>query len=204
MRREGNGRRFSPTDLCVFLESEFAAWMDRWLADQEAQPSLFAPRAHAPAPDSHACLPDAPGDEAKLLQRRGADHERATHDALIAELRQATDAGRDVQRTQAALRAGRALVTRGRLEHESFTGEPDFLVHVEDTSDYEPWDAKLAKSVHATAVVQLCAYAEMLEAARGVRPKHVVVVLGTGERVRIEVESFFHYYLHLKRSFTQF
>ena len=204
MRRDGSGRRFSPSDLCVFLESEFAAWMDRWLADQEAQPSLFAPHAHTPAPESHACLPDAPGEEAKLLQRRGAEHERAVRDALVAELRQTTDAGRDARRTQEALRAGRALVTHGRLEHESFAGEPDFLVRAAGEAVYEPWDAKLAKSVHPAAVVQLCAYAEMLEANRGARPKQVVVVLGTGERVRIDIERFYHYYLHLKRTFAQF
>jgi len=203
MRREGNKLRFSPSDLRTFLESEFAAWMDRWLADQEAQPSLFASRAHAVADNVHACLPDAPGEDAKLLQRRGADHERATCARLEAEHRDAADAGRDPRRTQAAVHAGRALVTHGRLERESFTGEPDFLVRVEG-GVYEPWDAKLAKSVHPAAVVQLCAYAEMLEATQGTRPAHLVVVLGTGERVRIETARFYHYYAHLKRAFTQF
>ena len=38
---EDGNLRISPSDLIVFLESEFASWMDRWLLDGNTSGPVF-------------------------------------------------------------------------------------------------------------------------------------------------------------------
>ena len=38
---EDGNLRISPSDLIVFLESEFASWMDRWLVDGDTAGPVF-------------------------------------------------------------------------------------------------------------------------------------------------------------------
>ena len=56
---------YSPTDLCTFLGSRFASWMDRYLMENPGKVE-----------------PDAPAADALLVQRKGNEHERS----WIAEL----------------------------------------------------------------------------------------------------------------------
>lgn len=203
MHRERDGIRYSPSDLLVFLESEFAAWMERWSAERDPQGSLFAPAT------SGTWEPDSPTEDAQLLQKRGMEHERELRRQLEREGHTVETVGRGIESTRAAMGSGASILTRARLELAPFAGYADFLARVEGASrvgahHYEPWDAKLAKSVQARFVVQLCAYAEMLEALQGRRPEVMQVVLGTGERVRLQVDRYIYYYAHLKRAFLAF
>ena len=60
MHRQGPTLIFSPTDLCRFVESRFASWMDRYALEY---PGRFVPE---PAPD-----------EKELILRKGREHEAA-------------------------------------------------------------------------------------------------------------------------------
>jgi uncharacterized protein len=62
-------------------------------------------------------------------------------------------------------------------------GHADFLLRVDAQTElgdwgYEPADAKLARSVRARAVLQLCSYAEQVGRLQGCRPQHVHVIGG--------------------------
>src|SRR5207237_7769026 len=65
----------------------------------------------------------------------------------------------------------------------SWRGHADFLVRVDTQSDlgawsYEPADAKLARAAKVGAVLQLCAYAEMVARIQGRLPEYIRLILG--------------------------
>ena len=189
---------FSPSDLVEFMESPFASWMSRSALDRpELRPG--------PDPRDPAAVP---GIEA-VLQRRGFEHERRVLEALGREGRaivsldpKAADA---LAETERALRAGSDVLYQATLSHAGFAGIADFLVRVPGASalghfHYEVWDAKLARRAKPTHVLQLCAYAEMLEALQGRRPVYADVLLYTG-RERLRLDDYFAFYTALRRAF---
>ena len=55
-----NGRHiFSPTDLCTFMESRFASWMDRCNLDFPGK-----------------LTPDEPTEDQQVVMRKGIEHEK--------------------------------------------------------------------------------------------------------------------------------
>lgn len=189
----------SPTDIAEFMRSRFASWMTRCALDR---PELL-PGTDVSDPED---LPDA----GAILKRRGFEHEAR----VLASLR---DEGRDVieialhgansyEQTLEAMQGGREVIFQAHLERDSFAGVADFLVRVPGASKlgdfhYEVWDAKLARHPRPTHVLQLCCYADMLEAIQGVRPREVMLALGDGERARFRVDDFFYFYRSLRDAF---
>jgi predicted RecB family nuclease len=114
--------------------------------------------------------------------------------------------------TLAAMRRGEQIIYQGYLEYGKFGGYPDFLVRVDRPSQvgawsYEPWDTKLARHPKPYFLIQLCAYADLLESLQGVRPSNVRVVLGTHCGVPatadFRADDFFFYYASLKSAFLE-
>lgn len=186
---------FSPSDLTRYMESPFASWMDRYTMEY---PDL------APAKDVTDAL-------AGSLQQRGFAHE----DQLEAEFR---EQGLSVVKiegesfdekhkaTLSAINQGVDVIVQACLQKSPFAGFADFLVKVGGNSDlgdyhYEVWDTKLSKHLKPTYVIQLCCYAEMLEAVQGIRPKYITVILGNGEKKALRTNDYFHYYQGLKQTF---
>ena len=202
MQRVAGQLLFSPSDLVEFLESPFASWMSRCALDR---PELRPGRDPADA----SALPGADA----LLKRRGLEHERRVLEGLCA-------AGRDVleldpnaagarQQTLDALRAGREVIYQASLAHEPFAGIADFLVRVPGASrlgefHYEVWDAKLARRAKPTHALQLCAYAEMLEAVQGVRAAELQVELAGGRRERLRGDDFRFFHRSARAAFLAF
>jgi uncharacterized protein len=88
-------------------------------------------------------------------------------------------------------------------------GIADFLARVNGESrlgahQYEVWDTKLAKTARASFIIQLCAYAEFLEAIQGRLPAEFAVILGTGIENRFRTQDFIHCYRQFKKSFLRF
>ena len=141
-------------------------------------------------------MPDRPDPELDVVTRRGLEHERA----YLARLR---DDGRDVvavasdgdlldrvRETADAMRTGREVIYQGALAHDSWVGFPDFIVRVRQPSSLGPWayeiqDAKLARRVKASALLQMCLYSELLGELQGCEPELLHVVLGD-----LRIESF--------------
>jgi uncharacterized protein len=134
-------------------------------------------------------------DEAlDILVQRGFEHEAR----YLAELRgqglAVTDLTFDreggtaaveaaARATEETMRRGDAAIYQATFLGEGWRAHPDFLVRVEVPSalgswSYEPHDTKLARSAKASALIQLCVYAERVAAVQQRMPDCVHVVLG--------------------------
>ncbi len=180
---------FSPSDLIRFVESPYASWLDRQYL--EAADSL---------------TPDPQDPLMRVLARRGGEHETA----FLAKLRQAGHEVREIARdegadaTRAALEAGVAVVYQACLQGNGFAGYADFLIRADKARsrfDYAVWDTKLARQAKPYFIIQLCCYADMLEAMTGHRPSRIGVVLGDGEERGFRTDDFFHYYQRIRAAF---
>jgi uncharacterized protein len=90
--------------------------------------------------------------------------------------------------------------------HDGIRGIADFLVRVEPEDGfarYEPIDAKLTRSEGKPGhVLQLCFYADAIEALTGAPPKAMHLWLGSGELETLVVEQFSPYWRRLRRQLT--
>jgi uncharacterized protein len=187
MRKTTEGYLYSPSDLITFMESPFATFMDRLRLE-------FPDRA----------VPDEEGEQGKLVMAKGLEHEERFLESLEA-------AGRDVcliergseafDATTAAISDGREVIFQAALAHDGFAGYADFLVRDPESGLYEVWDTKLSRKPRPYFLVQLCAYADMLEPVLGYRPRRVRVVLGTNEIPPFRTDDYFFYYRRLRAAF---
>jgi uncharacterized protein len=201
--------RYSPRDLVAYLEGDFAAWCDRMYAERR--------RAGGASPSElHWAAPDENDPEAALAIRLGNEHEqrwlqqfRERYPTML-ELDRADPEG--PTRTLTAMGQGIPVIYQAHLVSDGWGGLPDFLIRC-DAPDhdcgprgwhYTPWDTKLARSAKPAFLLQLCAYADLLEGIEGFRPAEIVFIFGHGERRPFQTRHFFYYYRHLRRSFIDF
>lgn len=193
MRRDSAGTWiYSPTDVVRFYGSPFAAWMDR----------LAIERPGAVSPDPEA-------EEDRIVADLGLRHEEEHVAGLKAagqDVEEVPRAANAFEQTRRALAAGRGVVVQGALRCLPFEGYADFLERVPGSSalgdyHYEVADTKLAASEKPSYLLQLCAYAEMLEAVQGRRPEHVHVILRGGVRRTFRTDDFFYVYRRVKDAF---
>ncbi len=200
--------RYAPRDLVAYLEGDFAAWCERMQAE----------RTRAGGSDSSDDLawatPDESEPESELAARYGQAHElrylqqqREREPGLVEITR---DDATDEPLARAAMAAGAPIIFQAHLAADGWHGYPDFLYRCLGDGcpcggrHYTPWDTKLARSARPHFLVQLCAYADLLEAVRGYRPGEIVFVLGTEEERAYRTRDFFYYYRQLRRSFARF
>jgi uncharacterized protein len=86
--------------------------------------------------------------------------------------------------------------------HQGVRGIADFLIKVENEAgdvSYEPVDAKLARvEAKPGHVLQLCFYADAIEALTGTRPKHMHLWLGSGRVETLAVDEFGPYWRRIQ------
>ena len=180
---------FSPSDLVRFVASPFSSWMDRFNLENPGE-----------------LKPDEETEDQRLIAETGNEHEHSVLEDFkasgigVAEI--ATD---DIRQARAdtleALKTKAPIIYQAALEHDRFAGFADFLT-LDDTEQYQVWDAKLAHSPKPYYAIQLCCYSEMLaESADEALPEKFGIILGTKDRVEFRVEDFLHYYRHLKAEF---
>ena len=183
---------FAPSDLITFLESPFASWMER-------------ARMHGGA----GTTPDAPRAEMKLLARMGDAHEKEWLAGLRKDGKRIWDGTRfngDLQATIDAMHAGHDVLYQPYLAHDGFAGLADFLVRVPGGSllgdyHYEIHDTKLARKAKPYFLVQLCAYAEMIAAIQGVRPRALHIVNGAKETLSFRTDDYWFFYRAIRDGF---
>ncbi|MGH7630471.1 MAG: TM0106 family RecB-like putative nuclease [Gemmatimonadales bacterium] len=197
-------RRYSPKDLIAYLEGDFAAWCERFAAERERLPAAAGTLVGDLRPDEDP--------ERGLAARKGTEHEaryfaevRKNYDGLVEIARD----DRATASTLAAMREAAPVIYQPRLEVGCWHGYPDFLFRVDGPSalgayHYVAWDTKLARSARPYFLVQLCAYAELLEAIQGRRPAELVFVLGDGSKLSFRTDDYFYLHRQLKRSFLAF
>lgn len=129
---------------------------------------------------------------------------------------------RYAEETLEAMRAGADVIHQACFFDGRWLGLPDFLIRVEQPSalgawSYEVVDAKLSREAKAGAVLQICAYSEMLERVQGLAPERMHLALGglhgfDGEETTgpgslpletFRVADFAAYYRSVKRRFSE-
>ena len=210
MRYIKNELRFSPTDLTKYLESEFSSWMDRWSLEKkigrhnEVVPVSFSQL------EIGRCEPDECDEEMEIIASKGIEHEKQFLESLESgNVVQIPSDRNSICATHDAMNSGAEIIFQAHLVHGQFGGYADFLMRVPGSSllgdyHYEVVDTKLARTPKPYFIIQLCCYAELLEAIQGVRPAGFEVVLGDNERVRFDTDKYFYYYQSLKASFLDF
>jgi uncharacterized protein len=108
-----------------------------------------------------------------------------------------------VDRVGNPLDSGHDVIYQMPFIHKGVCGVADFLVRVGDpetgTCSYEPVDAKLARSEGRPGhVLQLCFYADALEAMTGSPPKRIHLWLGSGTTESLFTEEFRPYWRRLR------
>jgi predicted RecB family nuclease len=199
MQKSNSQIIYSPSDLCRYMNSPFASWMERYAIERPDMP--FEQDASDPLMD--------------ILQTMGNAHESVHLKKLrdegktIVEVSGPRTADK-VQATREAIASGADVIYQPCLEGLPFRGYADFLVKVPDSCDgksrlgdfhYEVWDTKLARHVKPHFVMQLCCYAEMLYEIQGCYASEVAVVLGNDTIERFRTDDYRFYYQHLKTHF---
>jgi uncharacterized protein len=108
------------------------------------------------------------------------------------------------------MKRGSQLIYHGYLTHGALVGEPDLLERVEEPSNlgefsYAPVDIKSGSAFEGRSqnpktgyVMQLCAYAELLEVHQGVRPLNGKIIDLDGEWQTLNLAEAWPEYIHLK------
>lgn len=186
---------YSPSDLCRFMVSPFATWMERLNVENP----------------QHGFAPDDADSMSGLLQHRGVEHEAKFLAAFRAQYQNVAeitgvDVAEKLQLTKIAMADGADVIYQACLALPPFRGFADFLVKVPGESTlgpyhYEVWDTKFSSKAKPHFAVQLCCYAEMVAAIQGRDAVDIVLALGKGEPCRLPVADFRFFYQHLKRQF---
>jgi predicted RecB family nuclease len=189
MKYAGSQLVYSPTDLIRYLASPFASWMDRY---------------HFENPS--AALPDQPTDDQRLIAQTGNQHEQDTLVGFRASTPGLVEIGgvgfeEAERRGLSAVHAKAPVIYQAALKDDRFAGFADFLI-LDDAGRYQVWDAKLARSPKPYFAIQLCCYSEMFAAStEEPLPTKFGVILGTGDRVALNVEDFVYYYRRVRHGF---
>ncbi len=164
--------------------------------------------------EAGALAVDAPsfGSLAQLLVTKGNDHEadclaeyrRRGLDVLEVPARRNGELFIDwVDRVGTPFHRGHDVISQMPFIHKGVRGIADFLVRVGDpragACAYEPVDAKLTRSEGKPGhVLQLCFYADALEAMTGSPPERIHLWLGSGRTESLLTEEFQPYWRRLR------
>ena len=175
----------SPSDLNDYVECEHRTTLARQVALGERE------------------KPHVADEGAKLLADKGTLHELDFLTRMHEEVRDVVEIPMDERwdfeaaaaRTVDAMRAGADVIAQATFVDGKWRGRADFLLRVPGASKlgawrYEPLDAKLARAEKPTYVLQLCFYSDGIAAIQGVRPEHMHVFLGVGEKRALRYDDF--------------
>ncbi|MBV8952319.1 MAG: TM0106 family RecB-like putative nuclease [Actinobacteria bacterium] len=151
-----------------------------------------------------------------VLSRRGTEHEQNVLSGYGQEGIVTIDAGthtlaglqRAAEQTAAAMRAGARVIYQATFLHDGWVGHADFVERVDGAPSalgewsYQAADSKLARSVKATALLQLAEYSEHITRIQGVAPRNVVVITGDRERHESRLADVAAYHRALKAEFV--
>jgi predicted RecB family nuclease len=195
MEKIGGSIRLSATDLVGHLNCGHLTGLDLAVANGAlAKPHVWDPLL-------------------QILWERGARHEQEFVDHLKASGFAVTvieGVGIDtdaVARTRAAMTAGAQIIIQGAFQTGRWVGRPDVLRRVETPSDLGAWsyeviDTKLARETKGGTALQLCLYAELVEAVQGKRPEFGYVVAPWSDYVpqRFRMDDYAAFYRHARQA----
>ena len=123
------------------------------------------------------------------MRERGLQHEQAYVETLRRDGRSVCDLRdeRDPAVTCRAMERGFDVIVQATLRNDAFSGIADVLLRVDSTASslpgyaYEPADTKLSLETKSGTILQLCTYAELLQAMQGAAPERVHVITPLGQ-----------------------
>ncbi len=196
MRILDGERVLSPSDLTGFSACAHLTYLDGLVAGGE----LEQPVRLDPILD--------------VLSRLGGRHEAevlagfSEHGLIVVDIAPDTKFRADLEAaasaTERAMRDGADIIYQATFFRDGWVGHADFLKRVPTPSpkfggwSYEVADAKLARTVKAAALVQLCAYSDQVEHLQGVAPEYVHVLTGDKESHTFRLVSLAAYYRALR------
>ena len=162
--------------------------------------------------------PEVTSETAKLLARKGDEHERRYLDRLREQFgadlvafesrsgRSRTDYLEADAATLRAMAAGTKIIYQAAFFDGTFLGRADFLRRIEVPSarfawSYEVIETKLALSPKPYFLVQLAQYSEHVARLQGSMPAEASIVLGSGNERRFPLEECAAYYRRLKADY---
>ena len=154
-----------------------------------------------------------------LIQEKGDLHEAEYLASLRASGLRVVEIQKEDLRTPDQLRAAQALtldamrdgadvVFQATFFDGRWRGHADFLFKRPDRPSpglgewsYDIADTKLARSVKAGAILQMCAYAALLEGLQGIEPEWLEVITGDGVRHPHRTADFAAYFRYVRSRF---
>src|SRR4051794_9914290 len=150
-----------------------------------------------------------------IMVRRGEAHEAAllrdhagARGVVVVEADTTSRAGleRAARDTEAAMRAGAPVIYQAAFLHDGWVGHADFVERVDTPSDlgnwsYEVADAKLTRTVRASALLQLCEYSAHVARLQGRAPEQIHVITGDEARHTFRLADYAAYYRRLRADF---
>jgi predicted RecB family nuclease len=193
MLKSPQGLLFSATDIINFLDCPHCTLLD--LIDLET-----------PLPKTED------SDEAKLVQRKGIEHELRFLDRLRKQGNQVFDVSNvanldaKVSETIRAMQSGNDVIYQAALMDGPFLGHADFLRRVPLPSklgaySYEVLDTKLARSAKTKFVVQLAFYSELLARIQGRTPHLMHIFMGDQTEKSFACAQFSRYVANVVQRF---
>lgn len=172
MHEHGSELHFSPTDLSHHLGCRHLTQLEAEVARGRAE----APKRKDPFLDS--LIQRGNEHEAEYVQRLQAGG------STVVDLSDASPSG--VERTLAVMGEGADLIVQAPIAADGWSGRADILRRTPSPTNagvfyYEPIDTKLARETRAGTLLQLAAYAEMLDSMQGELPATVHVVTPLAE-----------------------
>ena len=158
--------------------------------------------------------------ERLMLEKRGFEHEarvlehlrKTRAEVLKIDAGPGASSQADAARaTEAAMARGADVIAQGVLTRGDWFGRPDFLLKEAGASRfgehrYAVLDAKLSNEAKARAVLQLCAYTDLLSELQGAEPEFLYIAPGGVELSVLALRSadYLSYYRQAKARFEAF
>lgn len=201
MRLVNGERLYSASDLVDYLSCSHLSALKVELLEDRLKPP--PPRAASTA--------DLAANKGEEHERRHLEELRSLHGEELVVI----ESGHRVDHLEAAatetreaMLAGSPIIYQATFLQAPWMGYADFLERVEQPSElgswsYIPIDTKLARSTKPYFVIQLCSYAELVEAVQGTAPERMDLVLGDNSRHSLRFDEFRSYYRRMKTSFLE-
>jgi predicted RecB family nuclease len=171
-------------------------------------------RLELEAASQGAARPERVDAELDLLARRGEMHEQTQLRRMEAEGLRVAHVGDHAETVEGlraaeaetldAMRGGADVVYQAAFFDGRWRGRADFLLRVDTPSalgdwSYEVADAKLARSVKVSALLQMCEYSLHVARLQGVAPRDMHVLLGSGNTETHRVGDYAAYHRAARR-----
>lgn len=155
----------------------------------------------------------------ELIQQKGDLHEadylaglRADGKVVAEIVKQDLHTPDDLRAAQAltleAMRSGADVIYQATFFDGRWRGHADFLFKRPDRPSpvlgdwsYDIADTKLARSVKAGAILQMCVYADLLERLQKIAPEYLDVITGDGVRHPYRTDDFSAYFRYVRARF---